>query len=89
MVRSHDASYEHPCPHEDDKIGRRIKGTEVCGFINYEQLFAWFTDEEIVTMAKAGYTIKKYDVPNAAVILGNTQVLVRKKIVEERRCITN
>lgn len=46
---------EHPTPIYD--VGRRMSDVEKCGFINLDDLFKWFTDEQIDLMETKGFHI--------------------------------
>jgi hypothetical protein len=64
----------HPSPVLDRGIGRRINSRERCGFLNADQLSAWFTAENILEMCSAGFRIE--EIENAEVTaIGAKQIL--------------
>lgn len=75
MTNKHDRNKrKYPIPEEDIGICRSIKTNEICGFLNLEQVYNWFCDEELIILEKLGYNLKKIKVQKITAI-GEKQVL--------------
>jgi len=50
-------STKHPSPVNDVGINRFPEPDESCGFLNYQQLYNWFTEKELDILRKAEFHI--------------------------------
>lgn len=73
-LRHHERDKYHKPPKEDIGIERVIEHNELCGFLNLDQVMAWFTNSELTRMRKNGYHLKRIKVREITAI-GEKQVL--------------
>jgi hypothetical protein len=77
MVHRHDVEREtHPTPSEDRGLWRPPQHEEKCGFISIASLKQWFSREEIIMLAAAGFQVVK--IKNVEITaIGRKQVLFK------------
>ncbi len=73
-LEHHTYTDKHTSPSEDEGINRQPNNEEKCGFLNMEQVKAWFTRAELKRMARNGYDLIEKEVREITAI-GENQVL--------------
>lgn len=74
----------HPEPFDDEVLKTKMDDNQffmdeyICGFLNMEQVKSWFSEKELKNLAKIGYKLKAIEVFHEDVIVGKTQVLIKK-----------
>jgi len=58
----HSGDGVHPCPQNDDGIGRRVRSDEICGFNSIQQVKRWFTRDELTGLYAEGFLLKQIEV---------------------------
>jgi len=75
---SHHGTQDHtPEPKFDKGINRNMVEKEICGFLNLEQAYNWFTKTELKLLEEKGFYLKKVNV-SLITAKGQTQVLAIK-----------
>lgn len=77
FIDKHTASNGHPRPQDDIKILRKMKRSEICGFLNLNQAEKWFTPNELLQLEEEGFYLGRVKVKEITAI-GESQVLAIK-----------
>jgi hypothetical protein len=72
ILKNHDKT--RPLPEFDIGIERPREKGEVCGFLNFYQIYSWFSMKELKMLLDIGYCLKKVEVKKITAI-GQKQVL--------------
>jgi hypothetical protein len=77
---NHGNDWNHPNPYSDGITTGYFDMPQdhVCGFNSFDQLFNWFTDDELKGLNKYGFDLVEYLVPEKNVKHGKCQVIFIK-----------
>ena len=72
-----------PTPYEE---GHAIRGDEFCGFKSIEQVYEWFTKQQIQYIVKQG--IRIYSITGKTTFVGTNQIIYKKQDIKNQKDIT-
>jgi hypothetical protein len=75
ILKSHYDTKRYPSPIRDKKIRRYMQTAEICAFLNLEQVYNWFSKDELDALSYCGYELKRILVRKITAI-GEKQILV-------------
>lgn len=78
VTKHHNHTNGHPAPKYDKGIMRDIQESELCGFLNLEQVYVWFTKEELDRLRDEGFYLKRVRAKRITAI-GEKQILFERR----------
>ena len=60
MADVHNRSDNWPSPYDDPEIGDSVNFYEQCGFVSIQQLFNWFTPDDIRMLLRVKFSVVLY-----------------------------